>query len=81
MADCTDKLKADIAAARDAYHKLVTGQSVRVFVDQNGERVEYAAANARTLLNYIAMLQQQLANGDCGGVGIGTATRPVGFLF
>lgn len=81
MADCTAKLKSDIAAAQDAYHKLVTGQSVRVFVDQNGERVEYAAANARTLLNYISTLQQQLANGDCGGIGISTVTRPVGFLF
>ncbi len=47
-----------IAEAEAAYHKLVTGQAVRVYVDQNGERVEYAMANAGRLLAYIQNLKR-----------------------
>ena len=46
--------------ARAKYHDVVTGTSARVFVDQNGERVEYTAANADRLKAYIAGLEQIL---------------------
>lgn len=46
--------------ATKAYHQLVTGQSARVVVDQNGERVEFTAARKNDLYNYIASLQSAL---------------------
>lgn len=51
---------SDLADAEAAYHKLMTGRSARVFVDSNGERVEYTAASADKLANYIRSLKQQL---------------------
>ena len=45
--------------ARAQYHLLVTGQQARVFVDQNGERVEYNAANRQALAAYIQSLERQ----------------------
>ena len=53
-------LNTRLADAESSYHKVMTGQSARVYVDQNGERVEYAAANANRLLAYIQSLKQQL---------------------
>jgi len=38
----------------------MTGNSVTVAVDQNGERVEYSRANALALSKYIASLQAQI---------------------
>lgn len=49
-----------LAAAEAAYHKLMVGEAVRVFVDQNGERVEYSVASAARLAAYIADLKRQL---------------------
>jgi hypothetical protein len=46
-----------LADARAAYHSLMTGTSARVVVDQNGERVEYTAANAARLMAYIQYLE------------------------
>lgn len=49
--------KAELLAdAENKYHQVLTGQAVRVFVDQNGERVEYTVANAGRLLAYIKSL-------------------------
>lgn len=53
--------------AEQDYHDLVTGNKARVFVDQNGERVEYVQANAARLAAYINDLKVQL--------GISTAPR------
>jgi hypothetical protein len=47
-------------AAVEAYHRLTVGESPRVVVDQNGERIEYAAANSSRLAQYIADLARQL---------------------
>lgn len=58
MATIAEKL----AEAQDAYHALITGRSVRVWVDQNGERVEYTPANKTTLKAYIDDLQRQVDN-------------------
>lgn len=49
-----------LTAARLAYHNLTVGGQVRVFVDQNGERVEYTAARRSDLLAYITGLEAQL---------------------
>lgn len=47
-------------AAEQAYHDLMTGRSARVVVDQNGERVEFTAANAARLQAYIQTLRNEL---------------------
>lgn len=47
--------------ARDSYHALLTGKSPRVIVDQNGERVEFTAANKGALAQYIQSLEKQLS--------------------
>ena len=50
-------LTALLAEAKLAYHQLRTGTAPRVVVDQNGARVEYAAANAQGLYSYIQELE------------------------
>lgn len=54
-------LADQLVSAQAAYHDLMTGKAVRVFQDQNGERVEYTVANAAKLANYIQELQRQLS--------------------
>jgi hypothetical protein len=55
-----------LAEAEAAYHDLVRGRQARVFVDQNGERIEYTPANAARLAMYIADLKRQLEQ-SCPG--------------
>lgn len=45
--------EARLNEAETAYHNLRIGAQARVYVDQNGERVEFAAANADRLRAYI----------------------------
>lgn len=80
-----DDLKNKLKEAEAAYHSLMMGGSVRVFVDQNAERIEYTAANKQNLWNYIISLRSMIcaiAPGDpvclCG---IGVAKGPARFLF
>jgi len=54
-----ETIEARLAEAEAAYHKIQIGESVRVFVDQNGERIEYKAANLDKLAAYIAQLRRQ----------------------
>lgn len=54
-------LADQLTQARDQYHLLITGQAGRVYVDQNGERVEYAPTSAPRLAAYIATLEAQIA--------------------
>ncbi len=49
-----------LAEAKIAYHKLMTGTMASVFVDQNGERIEYTQINAFRLAAYIAELERQM---------------------
>lgn len=51
-----------LADAKAAYHALITGKSPRVVVDQNGERVEFTAANKAGLAQYIQSLQNSISN-------------------
>ena len=69
--------QARLTAASQALHDLITGQQVRVSVDQNGERVEFTAANSARLQEYISALENALSSA--------TATlrrpKPLRFLF
>lgn len=60
--------------ARDAKHKLVTGTLTRVFMDQNGERVEYTSTNIAMLDKYISQLEGLVTPNLC-------RRRPIGFIF
>lgn len=63
--------------ARTAYHKLQTGILARVVVDQNGERVEFTAANRQDLYDYIQRLEGLLGTPGVVPPNIG----PAGFFF
>ncbi|MEM1430017.1 MAG: gpW family head-tail joining protein [Pseudomonadota bacterium] len=49
-----------LADAKAKYHLLVTGQLAKVYVDENGERVEFTSANSSKLLAYIERLERQI---------------------
>lgn len=79
--ECRKELMDWLKEAKDALHQLNTGGSVRVVVDQNGERVEYTAANRQSLLAYIMRLQSAInSNNPCGAM-YGAPGKPVGFIF
>lgn len=69
-----------LTEAREAYHLLNTGRSVRVFVDQNGERVEYSAASASRLRQYIAELEATY-NREQGDAATQMPRGPMGVRF
>ena len=60
-------LEERLRDAEKKYHALMTGSQVKVFVDQNGERMEYNAASALQLGKYIAELKRQLGIGGASG--------------
>lgn len=60
--------------AKAKYHAVMTGTSPRVVVDQNGERVEFSAANADKLAAYVRALELALCPGGVGGLPSGPAT-------
>ena len=69
-----ETIKQKLAEAQKAYHDLMLGQQVRVFVDQNGERVEYTAANASRLQAYIQSLRSLINSPTgCPAVSLGPA--------
>jgi hypothetical protein len=62
-------LTSRLADAEQQYHKLMLGQVAKVFVDQNGERIEYQQGSAAKLAAYIHGLKTQLGlvPVGCGG--------------
>lgn len=58
--------------AKKQLHLLLTGQQAKVYVDQNGERVEYTSANRAALRQYIGELERAIS----GTSGLGPM-RPV----
>lgn len=70
-------IQARLDEAVSAYHQLTIGQAARVVVDQNGERVEFTAANSAKLASYITTLRLQLA--PAGNVL--QALAPARFIF
>jgi hypothetical protein len=71
-------IQQKIEEARAAYHQLNTGRMPRVVVDQNGERVEFTAANRTGLYTYIQQLEAQLPSAP---VAFRPTNGPAGFLF
>lgn len=69
------ELKAQIKSAKSAHHLLMTGQAVKVFVDQNGERIEYNSVKVGDLASYIKSLEAQLPDAASPYAG------PIGFIF
>lgn len=67
------KYQAWLTDAEQQLHLVLTGQAARVFVDQNGERIEYTAANAGRLQTYINELRRLL--------GLTTVTGPMNVWF
>ena len=53
-------LAEKLAEAELAYHNLMIGNTAKVFVDQNGERIEYNTASSARLAAYIQELKRQL---------------------
>lgn len=72
MAELTTAEK--LVQAERAYHDLMIGKSAKVFVDQNGERVEFTSANAAYLRQYIDALKAEIA-------GSTSKTGPLGVYF
>lgn len=70
--------KARLANAEVAYDQLMNGTAVSVFVDQNGERLQYTTANSAKLLGYIQSLRAELCG---GGFSSPHALAPLRFLF
>ena len=60
--------------AKEARHKLVTQKLARVFVDQNGERVEFTATRLSDLDEYIRSLEALISPATM-------PRRPLGFIF
>lgn len=56
-----------LTEAESALHNLLMGQQAKVFVDQNGERVEFTAASAPRLRAYIAELKSLLGKTTISG--------------
>lgn len=50
-----------LVEAEAAYHELMTGTKAVVFVDQNGERIEYSRASIANLRQYINELKAAIA--------------------
>jgi hypothetical protein len=73
----TKTLAEKLVEAEAAYHELMLNGSVRVIVDQNGERVEYTAVNPAKLLAYIASLRELIAAQG----GIFVPRGPAGVIF
>lgn len=74
-----EALKKLLEDALKAYHNLLTGKMARVFVDQNGERVEFTAAKKTDLYNYIQQLKAELGYPGCGSAA--NSAPPLRFLF
>ena len=64
-------LEEKLAEAEAAYHRLLTGTSARIYVDTNGERVEYTSANIGRLSAYINELRRALGLTPRGSGPIG----------
>lgn len=73
-----ETLQTRLAEAEAAYHRLMSGQSARVVVDQNGERVEFSSVSAGSLYAYILRLKTQLAPLLNCPLPV---NRPIGFTF
>ena len=51
----------NLAEAKTALHKLLTGKLPNVVIDQNGEQIRYNYTNRRGLENYITELEARIS--------------------
>lgn len=56
--------------AEDKYHLLMTGGVAKVFVDSNGERIEFQQASHLRLAAYIEELRRQLGYISAGPLNV-----------
>lgn len=75
-----EECKALLAEAKAAYHTLMMGTRARVIVDQNGQRVEFAASNKGDLYAYIQSLEAKCPCVPDAGHHH-NAYAPAGFIF
>ncbi len=68
---------AEVAQMRKDYALLVSGKQARIIVDQNGERVEYTAANASRFYALINEAEACLLP----GASVRKINRPLWFYF
>lgn len=61
------RLTKNLLDAETAYHRLMIGEQAKVFVDQNGERIEYNTATATQLTRYIEELKRKLGMNRVSG--------------
>lgn len=71
-------IRLQLADARSAYHSLMTGTRVQLFLDQNGEKVQYTTATRADLYSYIQELQSKL---PCDDPDAPIWPRPLTFVF
>jgi len=74
--NCSGYTTEMLAELRGDYKDLISGNKARVIVDQNGERVEFTAANAQRLYALIQEVAACLSPGTAP-----RANRPMGFYF
>lgn len=79
--ECRAKYQQLLDDANKAYHDLMIGASARVVADQNGERVEFTAANKAALWAYIVRLQSAINSPDPCRAFLGTVSGPARFTF
>lgn len=70
------RIEALLTKAEAAYANFMIGGQVASFTDQNGERVEYRAANRGNLLTYINQLRAMLGRPPMPMCGV--ISRPMG---
>lgn len=66
-----------LEAAKEARHNLITGKMARVFMDQNGERVEFNKTTIGDLDSYIRELETTVDPSLLAS----RRPRPIGFFF
>lgn len=71
------KYQGWLTDAQQAYNDLVTGNRARVFVDQNGERIEYDRASAGDLSRWITTIENALSP----ALAAHRRPRPIGFTY
>lgn len=70
-------IRARITKLEGQYDDILSGRAIKRFVDQNGEQIEYTAANAEKLLAFINSLKAMID----GCFARRYRPRPIGFVF
>lgn len=63
-------LETRLKDAEEKYHVLMTGGAAKVYVDSNGERIEYQQGSHLRLAAYIEDLKRQLGYVTAGPMNV-----------